>query len=335
MKNRIGILGGGSWGTALGILLAKKDNEVDIWIRDKNQYEQIKRDRINKKYLPNINFPEKLNPSNNIIDSIRDKDLIILAIPTHSIRENLISIKDYIEPKQIILNVSKGIENESLQCISGIVKEIIPNNKYAVLSGPSHAEEVGLDMPTTVIVASEDENIAKLVQDIFMTINFRVYTHSDVIGVELGGALKNVIALGAGISSGLGYGDNANAAIINRGIFEISRLGEAMGGNRVTFSGLSGIGDLIVTCTSAHSRNRKAGLLIGQGFKVDEAIEKTGMIVEGIKTTKSVYDLAKKYNVEMPISEEIYNIIYKNKNVKIATESLMGRDKKIEMYDLI
>lgn len=335
MESKIGILGGGSWGTALGITLANKGNDVNIWIRDEKQYRDIKKNRINKKYLPNIILPEKLKPTNDIKEAIVGNEVIVLAVPTHGIRENLLSIKDIVKPEQIIVNVAKGIENDTLKRISEIVKEILPDNKYVVLSGPSHAEEVGLEKPTTVIAASEHKDAAKFIQDIFMTINFRVYTHSDVIGVELGGALKNVIALGAGISDGLEYGDNAKAAIMNRGIFEISRLGQAMGGKLSTFSGLSGIGDLIVTCTSLHSRNRKAGLLIGQGMSVEEAIEKTGMVVEGIKTTKSVYDLSQKYNVEMPISEEIYKIIYENKDVKEATESLMGRDKKFEMEDLI
>lgn len=335
MESKIGILGGGSWGTALGITLANKGNDVNIWIRDEKQYRDIKKNRINKKYLPNIILPEKLKPTNDIKEAIVGNEVIVLAVPTHGIRENLLSIKDIVKPEQIIVNVAKGIENDTLKRISEIVKEILPDNKYVVLSGPSHAEEVGLEKPTTVIAASEHKDAAEFIQDIFMTINFRVYTHSDVIGVELGGALKNVIALGAGISDGLEYGDNAKAAIMNRGIFEISRLGQAMGGKLSTFSGLSGIGDLIVTCTSLHSRNRKAGLLIGQGMSVEEAIEKTGMVVEGIKTTKSVYDLSQKYNVEMPISEEIYKIIYENKDVKEATESLMGRDKKFEMEDLI
>lgn len=335
MKTKVGVLGGGSWGTALAMILADKDSQVDIWIRGRKQCDEIKKTGINEKYLPGIVLPKNLNLTSRIEEAIIGKEIILLAVPTHTIRENLLSIKDIIKKDQIIVNAAKGIENDSLQRISEIVKEILPHNKYVMLSGPSHAEEVAIRKPTTVIAASEDGEAARLIQDVFMTLDFRVYTHSDVIGVELGGALKNVIALGAGISDGLGYGDNAKAALMNRGIFEIARLGEAMGGRASTFSGLSGVGDLIVTCTSLHSRNRKAGLLIGQGLTVEEAIEETGMIVEGIKTTKSVYDLAQKYDVVMPISEEIYNIIYKGKDVKEAVEGLMGRDKKFEMDNLI
>ncbi|NLN14217.1 MAG: NAD(P)H-dependent glycerol-3-phosphate dehydrogenase [Tissierellia bacterium] len=335
MTEKIGILGGGSWGTALGILLAKKGMEVDIWLRNKRQVEDIKRDGENKKYLPDVKLPANLNVTGDIEKAIRDKKLILLATSTQGIREVLSRNKTLFNKEQVIVNVSKGIEVGSLKCISEIVKEILPENKYAVLSGPSHAEEVAREIPTTIVSASVEKEVAEYVQDVFMTNYFRVYTNPDVVGVELGGALKNVIALAAGVSDGLGYGDNTKAALMTRGIFEMARLGEKMGGNLNTFSGLSGIGDLIVTCTSMLSRNRRAGILIGKGYSIDEAIEEVGMVVEGIKTTKSAYELSKKYGVDMPITRELYQVLYEGKSVKESVPNLMGRDKKHELENIV
>ena len=218
--------------------------------------------------------------------------------------------------------------------ISEIVKEILPNNNYCVLSGPSHAEEVALEIPTTVVAAASNKDVAEYIQDLFITSNFRVYVNPDIIGVELGGALKNIIALGAGISDGLNYGDNTKAALMTRGISEMGRLGVELGANPNTFYGLSGIGDLIVTCTSMHSRNRRAGILLGQGKSLDEAIAEIGMVVEGVKTTKSAYKLSEKIGIEMPITDEIYNVLYNNENVKESVNKLMLRDKKHEMEDI-
>jgi len=331
----IGVLGGGSWGTALAILLSRKSLSVKIWFRDLNQVEYINKYRENKKYLPKVKLPKNLYITNNVEETIQNKDIILLAVPTHGIRETLEKYGRLIRKDQIIVNVSKGIENGSLMRISEIVEEFLPENKFVVLSGPSHAEEVALDLPTTVVVASKDKNAAKLIQDVFMTSKFRVYTNPDLIGVELGGSLKNIIALGAGISDGLGYGDNTKAALMTRGIFEMTKLGEKMGASTNTFSGLSGIGDLIVTCTSGHSRNRKAGLLIGEGLSMNEAVEKIGMVAEGIKTTRSTYELSTRYNVKMPITEELYNVLYNNKDVKKSVFNLMERDKKHEMKDII
>lgn len=331
MNIGIGILGGGSWGTALAILLANKNYETEMWLRDDNQLKAMEDTRVNRKYLPEVNLPQNLKLTNDLEKTILNKDIILIATPTHGVREILNKSKTYIRPEQIIVNIAKGVENESLLRISQIVKEILPNNKYAVLSGPSHAEEVAKDMPTTVVVASEDISVAKYIQDVFMTPNFRVYTNSDVIGVELAGALKNIIALGAGISDGLNYGDNTKAALMTRGMFEMARLGQEMGGQADTFSGLAGIGDLIVTCTSMLSRNRRAGILIGQGMKTEDVIKEIGMVVEGIKTTKSVFELAKKHKVEMPITEEIYGVIYNGEDVKDSVNNLMIRDKKHEM----
>ncbi|CAK7022143.1 NAD(P)H-dependent glycerol-3-phosphate dehydrogenase [uncultured Tissierella sp.] len=335
MTEQIGVLGGGSWGTALGILLANKGYDVQIWLRDKNQIEEMNNSRINQKYLPNAILPSNLKLTNDLEEVNYKKDLIVLSVGTHGIREVLENSKPYIKREQIIVNVSKGIENETLLRISQIVEEIVPNSKYTILSGPSHAEEVAKDMPTTVVSASKDKEVAEYVQDIFITPSFRVYTNPDVIGVELGGALKNVIALGAGISDGLGWGDNTKAALMTRGIFEMARLGEKMGAQASTFLGLAGIGDLIVTCTSMHSRNRRAGILIGQGIKIDDAIRQIGMVVEGIKTAKSTFELSKKYNINMPITEEIYGVIYEGKDVKNSVSNLMIRDRKHEMENIV
>lgn len=331
---KIAVLGAGSWGSALAILLAKKGHSVDMWSRDRQQVEDMLESRENKKYLAKIKFPENLNITNDIEEAINYKDILLLAVPTHSIRQLLEDNKHLIDEDQIIVNLAKGIENSSLMRISDIVAEILENNKYVMLSGPSHAEEVGLDIPTTVVSASTCEATAEYIQDVFMTPKFRVYTNPDVTGVELGGALKNIIALTAGISDGLGYGDNTKAALMTRGIVEIARLGVKLGAEDATFSGLAGIGDLIVTCTSMHSRNRRAGILIGEGRSVEDATKEVGMVVEGIKTTKSAYQLAKKHGVSMPITEELYKVLYEESNVRNSVDNLMGRSKKDEMRDL-
>lgn len=335
MSKRIGVLGGGSWGTALGILLANKGYDVHMWLRDENQIMDMNETRINNKYLPHITLPSNLKLTNDLEKVNFNKDAIVLSVGTHGIREVLNNCKSYIKKDQIIVNVSKGIENQSLLRISEIVEEIIPNSRYTVLSGPSHAEEVAKNMPTTVVSASKRKEVAQYVQDLFITPSFRVYTNPDVIGVELGGALKNIIALGAGISDGSGWGDNTKAALMTRGIYEMARLGEKMGAQASTFLGLAGIGDLIVTCTSMLSRNRRAGILIGKGIKVEDAIKEIGMVVEGIKTTKSTFDLSKKYNIDMPIAEELYGVLYEGKDVKNSVSSLMVRDKKHEMENIV
>lgn len=335
MDQKIGVLGGGSWGTALSVLLANKNIDVDIWLRDKAHITEILSKRENKKYLPNIKLPSNINLLDDIEKVIYKKNTIILSIPTHGVRETLETIKKFVTKDQILVNVAKGIENNSLLRISEIAKEILPNNRFAVLSGPSHAEEVAEDIPTTVVAASTNKEVAEYVQDLFFTPNFRVYTNPDIIGVELGGSLKNVIALAAGISDGLKYGDNTKAALMTRGIFEMAKLGEAMGANPITFSGLSGIGDLIVTCTSIHSRNRRAGILIGLGKTMDEAIKEVGMVVEGIKTTRSAYELSKKFKIDMPITEELYKVLYHNSNVDEAVPHLMVRDRTHEMENIV
>ena len=328
---KIGVIGGGSWGTALARVLGNKGYDVVMYLRDSSQVLDIEEHRENRKYLKGVDLPKNLRVTNNIEEAIGASKYLLLSSPTHSIREILLANVGLIDEGQIVINVAKGIENNTLERISEIVGEILPNNKYVMLSGPSHAEEVGLDMPTTVVSACKDLEVAEMVQDLFSTPYFRVYTNTDVVGVELGGALKNVIALGAGISDGLGYGDNTKAALMTRGIIEISRLGEKLGANPSTFSGLAGIGDLIVTCTSMHSRNRRAGILIGEGQNLDETIKSIGMVVEGVKTTKSTYELSKKYQVEMPITEEIYKVLYEGHDVKNSVMNLMIRDKKSEL----
>lgn len=333
--NNICILGGGSWGTALSVVLAKKGFNIDLWLRDKKQCNDISISRENLKYLQGILLPKNINLTDDIVKAVSNKRIIISAVPSHAIRGVLKTIKKHIYEEPIIVNVAKGIEVGTLLRISEIVKEEIPTAEYTILSGPSHAEEVARDIPTTVVAASAKKSVAEYIQDIFMTPKFRVYTNPDVIGVELGGALKNVIALGAGISDGLGYGDNTKAALMNRGFVEIARIGEVMGANKMTFAGLSGIGDLIVTCTSMHSRNRRAGILIGQGYSVEKATDSIGMVVEGIKTAKAAYQLSRKYDSVMPITEEIYNVLYEGTDVKNSVVNLMLRDKTHEIEDIV
>lgn len=335
MEATIGVLGGGSWGTALALLLANKGHKIDLWVRDIVQCKYMREARENKKYLPNVKLPDNINVTNDIEEAVYKKNIILLAVPSHAVRETIKKFKSQLKEQPILVNAAKGIETDTLLRVSEIVKQELPSIEYTVISGPSHAEEVSRDIPTAVVAASTNRKVAEYIQEVFMTPRFRVYTNPDVIGVELGGALKNVIALGAGISDGLGYGDNTKAALMNRGIIEISRLGEKMRANKKTFAGLSGIGDLIVTCTSLHSRNRRAGIKIGQGASLEEAIKSVGMVVEGVKTTKAAYELSKKYNVKMPITEEIYGVLYEGKDVRYSVFNLMMRDKKHEMEEIV
>jgi glycerol-3-phosphate dehydrogenase (NAD(P)+) len=327
---KITLLGGGSWGTALSKLLAENEHEVTVWLRDEEQCKILSTERINKKYLPNVKIPDSIFFTSNINEAAKDAEILLIVTPTQMIRSILKQIKDEYKTNKIIINASKGIEKGTMSLVSDIVKEETINCVFAALSGPSHAEEVGLSMPTAITIACDDKEVAESIQDAFMSTYFRVYTNDDVIGAEVGGALKNIIALGAGISDGVGYGDNAKAALMNRGIVEIARLGIAMGADVHTFYGLSGIGDLIVTCTSKHSRNWNAGYLIGQGLTKDEAIKKIGMVVEGIPTTYAAYELSKKLNVDMPIVNAMYDVLENNADVKETVNKLMLRDKKEE-----
>jgi glycerol-3-phosphate dehydrogenase (NAD(P)+) len=327
---KITLLGGGSWGTALAKLLSENEHEVTVWLRDEEQCKILRTERVNKKYLPNVKIPDNIVFTSNINEAVKDAEILLIVTPTQMIRSILKQINNEYKTNKIIINASKGIEKGTMSLVSDIVSEETINCVFAALSGPSHAEEVGLSMPTAITIACDNKEVAEIIQDAFMSTYFRVYTNDDVIGAEIGGALKNIIALGAGISDGVGYGDNAKAALMNRGIVEIARLGIAMGADVHTFYGLSGIGDLIVTCTSKHSRNWNAGYLIGQGLTKDEAIKKIGMVVEGIPTTYAAYELSKKLKVDMPIVNAMYDVLENNADVKETVNKLMLRDKKEE-----
>lgn len=336
MKN-IALLGAGSWGTALAIVLADNGINVKIWSRRTDQAEEINTQHTNKKYLPNIDLPTNIQASSTMADVVADKNTIVLVTPTKSIREVLQKLNKRLTHPVSIIHASKGIEPDSLKRISEIIEEEIDDKNLksvAVLSGPSHAEEVSLRQPTTVTVSSTDKQACEAAQDLFINDYFRVYTNEDMVGVELGGALKNIIALGAGICNGLGYGDNTRAALITRGLAEITRLGKKMGANPLTFSGLTGIGDLIVTCTSKHSRNWRAGYEIGQGKTLSDVLTNMGMAVEGVRTTMAAYQLSQKYDVDMPITSELYNVLFKDKNAKQAVDDLMKRKRTHEVEDL-
>lgn len=329
--SEITFLGAGSFGTALSIMLAKKGLEVNIWDRKESTVEDINIKKENIKYLHGSTIPATVKAYSNIQEAIGSSKYVVLSVPSHAIREVCSKIKPFVKGKTII-SIAKGIELQTNKRLSQVIKEELSNNDVVILSGPSHAEEVSIDIPTTVVVTSENMEKAKEVQDLFSTNKFRVYTNSDIIGVEIGGAVKNVIALAAGVSDGIGYGDNTKAALMTRGMAEIIRIGTKLGGKSETFSGLTGMGDLIVTCTSMHSRNRRAGILIGKGVPTDKATEEVGMVVEGIKACKAFYQLSKEMNVSMPITEMLYKIVFEDKDPKYGVYELMSRDKKNETY---
>ncbi|WP_270941841.1 NAD(P)H-dependent glycerol-3-phosphate dehydrogenase [Romboutsia lituseburensis] len=329
------ILGAGSWGSALGLVLAKKGYQVNMWTLSEGQAEKINRTRENIDYLPGVLFPNNITLTTDIENAIKDSKIIVLAVPSQAIRSVCKQIKTFVKDDQIIVDVAKGLEKGTGLRLSEVCEQELPNNPYVTLSGPSHAEEVAKDIPTTVVVASKDLEIAQSVQDIFMSPKFRVYTNPDIVGVELGGALKNIIAFGAGICDGLGYGDNAKAALMTRGIREIGRLGQAMGANSSTFAGLSGIGDLIVTCTSMHSRNRRAGILIGEGKNLEETLKEVKMVVEGITATEVAYEVAKDLKIDMPITNAIYSVLHNGSNPNEVVIELMMRNKTHEMEEVV
>ena len=331
---KVTVLGAGSWGTALAVVLAENGHDTLIWTHRQDQANEINTSHTNKKYLPTTVLPRNLVATANLEQAVTHADTIVVAVPTKAIREVCGDMTPFLTQPKLFVHVSKGIEPDSLKRISELMIETLPANAVAdivVLSGPSHAEEVVLQHPTTVTAACQSEAAAKQVQDLFMSQYFRVYTNDDVIGVEIGGALKNVIALAAGIVDGLNYGDNAKAALITRGLAEITRLGVKMGGNPFTFSGLTGMGDLIVTCTSVHSRNWRAGNMLGKGMKLHEVLEQMGMVVEGVRTTKAAFQLAQKYDVPMPITEQLYDVLFNEKHPKAAVDNLMIRMKKPEI----
>ena len=327
----VAFLGAGSFGTALAIHLANSGCEVKLWDRKAQLIDEINNTRKNTKYSRDSIIPTNITGYKELQEALRDCEFVVLAVPSHAIRDLCRSIKGFIDEKAIIINIAKGIEVDTKLRLSQVINEEL-QNPVVVLTGPSHAEEVLLKMPTSIVASSLSNDYAEKVQDLFMSNYFRVYTNEDLVGVEIGGAVKNIIAFAAGICDGIGYGDNSKAALITRGMKEITRIGEVLGGKADTFSGLTGMGDLIVTCTSPHSRNRKAGILIGQGKSLEEATAEVGMIVEGVKACRAFYELKEELQVDMPITDVLYGILFKGLNPTDAVEKLMSRDKKNEMY---
>ena len=340
----IGVIGSGSWGTALALVLNRKlfilikgcknGHHVTIWSYLKEEADEIRKKRENPSKLPGVHIPEEIEITTDLQGSVEGKDVVVLAVPSMATRATAKKMCPYVKEEQILVNVAKGIEEGTLKTLSEQIEEEIPQANVAVLSGPSHAEEVSRELPTTVVVGAETEETAIYLQKIFMNDVFRVYTSPDIKGIELGGSLKNVIALAAGVADGLGYGDNTKAALITRGIAEITRLGVKMGGKLESFTGLTGIGDLIVTCASKHSRNRKAGVLIGEGMTMEEAMAEVKMVVEGVYSAKAARELAEKYEVSMPIVEKVNQVLFEGKSAKDAVSELMMRDGRSEYSNL-
>ncbi|MDY5578219.1 MAG: NAD(P)H-dependent glycerol-3-phosphate dehydrogenase [Lachnospiraceae bacterium] len=330
---KVGILGAGAWGIALGLVLHKNGHQVTMWTCVESEAEMLLKDREHKSSLPGVKLPEDMKITMDIEEAVKGMDLVVMAVASRFTRETAAKLKNIAVTDQKILNVSKGIEDTTLMTLTEVILDEVPIVDVAVLSGPSHAEEVGRGLPTTVVAGASRRETAVYIQELFMNDVFRVYTSPDVKGMELGGALKNVIALAAGIADGAGCGDNTKAALITRGIAEISRLGVKMGGNINTFSGLSGIGDLIVTCASMHSRNRRAGILIGQGKSMDEAMTEVHAVVEGVYSAKAAYKLAEKYQVSMPIVEQVNKVLFEGKDVRQALQDLMKREKRDEIIE--
>lgn len=327
------MIGAGSWGTALSWLLTNNGHEVTVWSALADEVEMLKRDHEHKS-MPGVILQDSVAFTTDLQEAAQGRELLVLAVASPYTRSTAHRLKNVIAPGQIIVNVAKGIEENTLLTLSQIIEEEVPQADVAVLSGPSHAEEVGKGLPTTIVVGAKSKKTAEYIQGVFMSPVFRVYTSPDVLGIELGAALKNVVALAAGIADGLGYGDNTKAALITRGITEIARLGTAMGGRFETFCGLSGIGDLIVTCASMHSRNRRAGILIGKGYTMEEAMAEVKMVVEGVYSAKAAMGLAKKYDVQLPIIEQVNEVLFGGKPAADAVRDLMLRDKKIEISDV-
>lgn len=334
MKKNVTVIGAGSWGTALASVLADNGHQVTIWVRDPKLAEQINTKHVNEKYLPEVNLSSSIVANVDLKEAVTGKPVILLAVPSHAMRQICRQLVPFLDPEVLLIHATKGFELESLKRMSEVIMEEIPlsiSSKLAVLSGPSHAEEVVRRQPTTVVVSSAFEESMLRAQDLLMNANFRVYTNPDLIGAEIAGALKNIIALGAGMSDGLGYGDNAKAALLTRGLAEISRLGIKLGAMPLTFAGLAGVGDLIVTCTSKHSRNWRAGYMLGQGKKLDDVLEQMGMVVEGVRTTHAAFALAHREGVDMPITSVLYGILFEGKEPRQGVEELMGRGKTFEM----
>lgn len=335
---KIGVVGGGSWGTALANHMALKGLTVDLWVREEDVYRQIKEKGINETFLPGIKLSNAIRPVRSFKEVSKEKDIVLIVVPSHFFRDILTKLSPFLSSSKPLVVATKGIENETLMTMSQVVHSVLPeygSGNFACLSGPSFAREVCQERPTAVTIASRNEALAKDLQVLFSTDYFRVYTTRDVIGVELGGALKNVIAIAAGVSDGLGFGSNSRAALITRGSAEIARLGVSLGADPVTFAGLAGIGDLILTCTGDLSRNRMVGLKIAEGVPVEKIISGMKMVAEGIKTSLSAYNLAKKMDIEMPITTEVYNVVYKGKDPRKAVKDLMTRELKVELEDKV
>lgn len=329
---KVSIIGGGSWGIALAVLLHKNGHQVTVWSALDSEVKMLAENREHK-MMPGVILPDDILCTGDDKTAVEEQDLLVFAVASSYTRRTAARLSSLVAPKQKILNVAKGIEESTLMTLSEIIEQEIPQADVAVMSGPSHAEEVGRGMPTTIVVGAKSKATAEYIQGLFMNEVFRVYVSPDILGMELGGSLKNVVALAAGIADGLGYGDNSKAALITRGITEIARLGTAMGGKFETFCGLTGIGDLIVTCASMHSRNRRAGILIGQGKTYEEAMDEVQMVVEGVYSAKAAMALAEKYNVQLPIIEQVNQVLFEGKNADQAVKELMLRDKKIEVSE--
>ncbi len=326
---KISIIGSGSWGVALAMVLDRNGHEVKLWSYNKDEAELINKER-KCKFLPEIIVPSSIKCFTNLEETIKDTEIVLIVTPSKAIRETLNNLKPFVKDNQSFVLCSKGMEADTQKVYTEVIKEILPNNIVSALSGPSHAEEVSQGIPTALVIASEDNEMAKELQEIFMNDKLRVYTNDDMLGVEMGGSLKNIIALACGIAIGLGYGDNTIAALITRGIIEIARIGVKAGAKQQTFYGLTGVGDLFVTCSSKHSRNRTAGILIGKGKSIDEAQKEVGMVVEGVYAVDGAYILAQKYKVNTPIINEMYDIIHNGKSAIEATSNLMNREKTTE-----
>lgn len=331
------VVGSGSWGTALATVLAQNGMRVDLWSRSEKTAEEIRRHKTNRRYLPEIKLPDNIHCSTSLQEVVQRKSCVLIVVPSHAVREVVRKASPFLADRTLIIHAAKGLETGSYKRLSHVIREEVQEKHHesiVVLSGPSHAEEVASASPTTVVVASERLQAAEQAQDMLMTPRFRVYTNPDVVGVEIGGALKNIIALAAGLSDGLGFGDNAKAALVTRGLAEIRRLGVNMGADEMTFSGLAGVGDLFVTCTSRYSRNWRAGHMLGQGKALDQVLDEMGMVVEGVKTTQAVYEMMKEKDVTMPITQELYRVLFEAKPTRTAVNDLMGRVRTHETEPL-
>ncbi len=332
--SEIGVIGAGSWGTALAVVLHKNGHKVTLWSALEHEIEMLKEKHEQVEKLPGVKLPEDMIFTTDVQSAIGGKDILVLAVPSPFARSTAKTMANHVAKGQLIVSVAKGIEEDTLMTLSQVIKEEIPQCEVAVLCGPSHAEEVGAGLPTTLVAGAKEKAIAELIQDIFMNETLRIYTSPDMLGMEIGASLKNVIALAAGMADGLGYGDNTKAALITRGVTEMGRLALAMGAKFETVSGLTGMGDLIVTCASRHSRNRRAGMLMGQGYTMKQAMDEVKMVVEGVFSAKAAIALGQKYEVDLPIIEQVNAVLFEDKPANEAVTELMLRDKKAEHTDI-